>query len=65
MQPDSLRPVLTDGQPVTPRGMLQGMNVVTTPDHPRQYLTVAEVAAELACSEPTVRRASGPGSCPP
>jgi excisionase family DNA binding protein len=29
---------------------------VTTADHERQYLTVAEVAAELACSEPTVRR---------
>jgi excisionase family DNA binding protein len=32
------------------------MTVLTTPDHQREYLTVAEVAAELACSEPTVRR---------
>jgi excisionase family DNA binding protein len=31
------------------------MTVLTTPDH-REYLTVAEVAEELRCSEPTVRR---------
>ena len=31
------------------------MTVLTTADHQREYLTVAEVAAELACSEPTVR----------
>jgi excisionase family DNA binding protein len=50
------------------------MTVLTTPDHRREYLTVAEVAAELACSMPTVRRRiragelpavrlGGPGSC--
>lgn len=36
--------------------MLQGMTVITAPDHEREYLTVASVAAALACSEPTVRR---------
>ena len=35
------------------------MTVLTTPDHEREYLTVADVAAELACSEPTVRRRMG------
>jgi excisionase family DNA binding protein len=32
------------------------MTVLTTPDHQREYLTVAEVAERLRCSEPTVRR---------
>jgi excisionase family DNA binding protein len=40
------------------------MNLVTTPDHQREYLTVAEVAAELACSEPTVRRRIREGELP-
>ena len=40
------------------------MTVLTTPDHPREYLTVAEVAAELACSEPTVRRRIRDGEIP-
>jgi excisionase family DNA binding protein len=38
--------------------------VLTTPEHRREYLTVAEVAAELACSEPTVRRRIREGSLP-
>jgi excisionase family DNA binding protein len=37
---------------------------VTTPDKRREYLTVAEVAAELVCSEPTVRRRIREGSLP-
>jgi excisionase family DNA binding protein len=37
---------------------------VTTPAHQREYLTVAEVAAELACSEPTVRRRIRAGEIP-
>ena len=40
------------------------MTVLTTPDHQREYLTVAEVAAELACSEPTVRRRIRAGELP-
>ena len=40
------------------------MTVVTTPERERQYLTVAEVAAELACSEPTVRRRIRAGEIP-
>jgi excisionase family DNA binding protein len=32
------------------------MTVLTSPSQPGAYLTVAEVAAELSCSEPTVRR---------
>ena len=40
------------------------MTVVTTPAHQREYLTVAEVAAELACSEPTVRRRIRAGELP-
>ena len=32
------------------------MTLVTSRDHGGEYLTVADVAAELACSEPTVRR---------
>ena len=39
------------------------MTVLTTPDH-REYLTVAEVAAELHCSEPTVRRRIRSGELP-
>jgi excisionase family DNA binding protein len=38
------------------------MNVVTTADH--EYLTVREVAAELSCSEPTVRRRIRAGELP-
>ena len=37
---------------------------MTTADHQREYLTVAEVAAELACSEPTVRRRIREGAIP-
>ena len=40
------------------------MTVVTTPERQREYLTVAEVAAELACSEPTVRRRIRDGEIP-
>jgi excisionase family DNA binding protein len=40
------------------------MTVLTIPDHPREYLTVAEVAAELSCSEPTVRRRIRAGDLP-
>jgi len=40
------------------------MTVLTTPDHQREYLTVAEVAAELVCSEPTVRRRIRAGELP-
>ena len=40
------------------------MTVMTIPDQPRAYLTVAEVAAELACSEPTVRRRIRAGEIP-
>ena len=32
------------------------LTVLTSPERSREFLTVAEVAAELACSEPTVRR---------
>jgi excisionase family DNA binding protein len=38
------------------------MTLMTTPDH--EWLTVAEVAAELACSEPTVRRRIRSGELP-
>ena len=44
--------------------MLCGMTVLTTPDHARVYLTVAEVAVRLACSEPTVRRRIRAGELP-
>jgi excisionase family DNA binding protein len=40
------------------------MNVVTTPAHESHYLTVAQVAAELSCSEPTVRRRIREGQLP-
>jgi excisionase family DNA binding protein len=40
------------------------MNPLTTPDHEREYMTVAQVAAELACSEPTVRRRIRAGELP-
>lgn len=40
------------------------MTVLTTSDHQREWLTVAEVAAELACSEPTVRRRIRAGELP-
>ncbi len=36
--------------------MLQSMTVLTTPDAQGDLLTVAEVARQLRCSEPTVRR---------
>jgi excisionase family DNA binding protein len=38
-----------------------GHDRVDQPDHDREYLTVAEVAAALACSEPTVRRETDRG----
>jgi excisionase family DNA binding protein len=44
--------------------MLEGMNALTTPAHERHYLTVAQVAAELGCSEPTVRRRIRAGELP-
>jgi excisionase family DNA binding protein len=37
---------------------------LTTREHGGAYLTVAEVAAELACSEPTVRRRIRAGDLP-
>lgn len=40
------------------------MTVLTTRDHSVAYLTVAEVAAELHCSEPTVRRRIRDGELP-
>jgi excisionase family DNA binding protein len=40
------------------------MTVLTTPDHQREYLTVADVAAVLSCSEPTVRRRIRGGELP-
>ena len=40
------------------------MTEVTTRAHVGEYLTVAEVAAELACSEPTVRRRVRAGELP-
>ena len=40
------------------------MTDVTTREHGGAYLTVAEVAAELACSEPTVRRRIRDGELP-
>jgi excisionase family DNA binding protein len=44
--------------------MLLGMTVLTTHEHGGAYLTVAEVATELACSEPTVRRRIRAGEIP-
>lgn len=38
--------------------------MLTTPDYQHEYLTVAEVAAELGCSEPTIRRRIRAGSIP-
>jgi excisionase family DNA binding protein len=32
------------------------MSAVTTPDAPSEFLTVAEAAELLRCSEPTIRR---------
>lgn len=40
------------------------MTVTTTAEHASQFLTVAEVATELACSEPTVRRRIRDGELP-
>ena len=40
------------------------MTAMTTREHGGAYLTVAEVAAELACSEPTVRRRIRAGEIP-
>ena len=40
------------------------MTVLTTRDHRGDYLTVADVAAELHCSEPTVRRRIREGELP-
>lgn len=40
------------------------MTVLTTPDHERAWLTVADVAAELAWSEPSVRRRIRAGELP-
>jgi excisionase family DNA binding protein len=43
---------------------IQGMTVLTTTEHSGEWLTVADVAAELACSEPTVRRRIRDGEIP-
>jgi excisionase family DNA binding protein len=40
------------------------MTLMTTRDHRGEYLTVAEGAAELHCSEPTVRRRIRSGEIP-
>jgi excisionase family DNA binding protein len=40
------------------------MTVLTTPDHQSAWLTAADVATELACSEPTVRRRIRAGQIP-
>lgn len=40
------------------------MTALTTREHGGVYLTVADVAAELACSEPTVRRRIRAGEIP-
>ena len=40
------------------------MNALTTAEHASAYLTVSEVAAELACSEPTVCRRIRDGELP-
>ena len=40
------------------------MTVLTARDHLGAYLTVAEVAALLRCSEPTIRRRIRDGSLP-
>jgi excisionase family DNA binding protein len=50
---------------VTPDLVIIGcMNVLTTRDHGRDYLTVAQVACELHCSEPTVQRRIRSGQLP-
>jgi excisionase family DNA binding protein len=40
------------------------MTVLTTRDHSGEWLTVAEVAERLRCSEPTVRRRIRDGEIP-
>jgi excisionase family DNA binding protein len=40
------------------------MTVLTTRDHSGEWLTVAEVAERLRCSEPTVRRRIRAGELP-
>jgi excisionase family DNA binding protein len=40
------------------------MNILTTREHGSAFLTVAEVAALLQCSEPTVRRRIRTGELP-
>jgi excisionase family DNA binding protein len=40
------------------------MTVLTSPSHSGAYLTVAEVAEELRCSEPTIRRRIRDGELP-
>jgi excisionase family DNA binding protein len=40
------------------------MTALTTVDRRGEYLTVAEVAAELGCSEPTIRRRIRAGELP-
>jgi excisionase family DNA binding protein len=40
------------------------MTVVTSPERVREFLTVAQVAQLLRCSEPTVRRRIRDGSLP-
>ena len=40
------------------------MNVVTSPDRARAFLTVADVAQLLRCSEPTIRRRIRDGVLP-
>ena len=49
---------------VTPPVRRFRMTALTQPDHPGAYLSVAEVAAELGCSEPTVRRRIRTGELP-
>jgi excisionase family DNA binding protein len=40
------------------------MTVLTSPSYSGAYLTVAEVAEELRCSEPTIRRRIRDGELP-
>jgi excisionase family DNA binding protein len=49
-------------EPVTARVNLWGMTLMPTADH--EFLTVAEVARLLQCSEPTVRRRIRDGELP-
>ncbi len=49
---------------VTRRWDTRAMSVLTPSDQSDGYLTVAEVAAELRCSEPTIRRRIRAGELP-